>query len=129
MVYALRFTENTRKIKQERRIGPLTAQKLYRATIQLAKIVKKYAFSFEINALLKGDSVPRNSKIIGLSPFMDNDGIIGGKLSHSKLPYSTKYPIVLSLKHNFTKMLIASEHQRLLYAGSQSTLAFLRQRF
>jgi len=35
MAYALRFIENARRVKQERQIGPLTAQELCRATTQL----------------------------------------------------------------------------------------------
>ncbi|KMQ87772.1 hypothetical protein RF55_12859 [Lasius niger] len=131
MAYILRFAGNTRKAKQERRIDSLTAQELNQATIRLAKIVQDNAFATEMKALRKGHPLPRNSKFIGLSPFIDNNGVIrvGGRLSHSKLPYSTKHPIVLPSKHNFTKMLIVSEHQRLLHAGPQSTLASLRQRF
>lgn len=131
VAYILRFIENAKKIKQEHRVGSLTAQELNQAIMRLAKVVQEYAFSIEIKALRKNQSMSRNSKLIGLSPFIDNDGVIrvGGRLLHSKLPYSTKHPIVLPSKHEFTKMLIVHEHQRLLHAGPQSTLASLRQRF
>ncbi|XP_070172242.1 uncharacterized protein [Polyergus mexicanus] len=56
---------------------------------------------------IKNQSMARNSKLISLSPFIENGVIrVGSRLSHFKLPYFTKHPIVLLSKYEFTKMLI-----------------------
>ncbi|XP_012228825.2 uncharacterized protein [Linepithema humile] len=129
--YILRFIDNSRKPRENRNAGSLTAKKMKRATLRLARIVQSYSFFTEIKALHNQQAIPRNSKLLGLAPFLDHDGIIRvrGRLACSKLPYAAKHPIVLPSKHNFTKKLIEYEHERLLHAGSQMTLASLRQRF
>ncbi|XP_011694052.1 PREDICTED: uncharacterized protein LOC105453628 [Wasmannia auropunctata] len=53
----------------------------------------------------------------------------GGRLQYVSLPYSAKHQMVIPSRHSFTKLLIEHEHTRLLHAGSQTTLASLRQRF
>ncbi|XP_036140825.1 uncharacterized protein LOC118644954 [Monomorium pharaonis] len=129
--YILRFINNMRTSKENRNVGFLTATELNSAILRLAKIIQGYSFSAEIKALQNQKAIPHDSKLLGLSPFMDSGGIIrvGGRLSHSYLPYQTKHPVVLPTRHPFTKMLIIHEHQRLLHAGPQATLASLRQRF
>ncbi|XP_036148475.1 uncharacterized protein LOC118647530 [Monomorium pharaonis] len=127
--YILRFIDNMRTSKENRNAGSLTATELNIAILRLAKIIQGYSFSAEIKALQNQKAIPHDSKLLGLSPFMDSSGIIrvGRRLSHSYFPYQIKHPIVLPTRHPFTKMLIIYEHQRLLHA--QATLASLRRRF
>ncbi|GFU52825.1 DUF5641 domain-containing protein [Trichonephila clavipes] len=49
-----------------------------------------------------GDDICNKSKILNLSPFLDDKGIIqvGGRLKHSRLPYSSNHPILLPAKRN-----------------------------
>ena len=47
--------------------------------------------------------------------FLDKDGlyICGGRLGNSDLPYSTRYPILLSRDHPFTVLVVKRAHQSL----------------
>lgn len=129
--YVPRFVNNSRNIRKDRVVGSVIASEIKHAILRLTKIVQSYSFFIEIKVLHNQQAIPRNSKLLGLAPFIDYDGIIrvGGRLASSNLSYSTKHSIVLSSKHIFTKILIEYEHERLLHAGPQITLASLRQHF
>lgn len=94
-------------------------------------MIQNSVFSKEINVLRKGKFVPKKSRLIPYKPFLDNDEIIrvGGRLSHSDLPYDKKYQIVLPSNHHITKLIIRKEHERLKDAGTQATLYSVRERF
>ncbi|GFS99327.1 DUF5641 domain-containing protein [Trichonephila clavipes] len=70
------------------------------AEIYLMKQVQLSSFYKEIRAMQNGDDICNKSKILNLSPFLDDKGIIrvGGRLKHSRLPYSSKHPILLPAK-------------------------------
>ncbi|GFU99793.1 DUF5641 domain-containing protein [Trichonephila clavipes] len=72
------------------------------AEIYLMKQVQLSSFYKEIRAMQNGDDICNKSKILNLSPFLDDKGIIrvGGRLKHSRLPYSSKHPILLPAKRN-----------------------------
>ncbi|GFY24196.1 DUF5641 domain-containing protein [Trichonephila clavipes] len=72
------------------------------AEIYLMKQVQLSSFYKEIRAMQNGDDICNKSKILNLSPFLDDKGIIrvGGRLKHSRLPYSSKHPILLPAKND-----------------------------
>jgi len=137
VAYVLRFINNSRKNKVDRSVGPLTSDELKHAALRLARVVQGYTFRAEIKALQGQQALPRSSKLLGLAPFLDRDGVIrvGGRLKHStktKTFYASifnKASNCIKAKHPFTKMLIVHEHEKLLHAGPQATLASLRQRY
>lgn len=51
---------------------------------------------------------------------------VGGGLSNSDSIYDKRHPLLLSPKHELTKLVFASEDIRLLHAGPQCLLATLR---
>ncbi|GFU81640.1 DUF5641 domain-containing protein [Trichonephila clavipes] len=72
------------------------------AEIYLMKQVQLSSFYKEIRAMQNGDDICNKSKILNLSPFLDDKGIVrvGGRLKHSRLPYSSKHPILLPAKND-----------------------------
>ena len=54
---------------------------------------------------------------------------VGGRAGHANLPYNKRHPILLPRRHEFTELLIRSEHQRLLHAGATLVSASLSRRF
>ena len=85
MAYILRFINNSKR-------SPITAQELNLANIRLAKTIQGYSFSTELKALQTNEPIHRSNKLVGLWSFIDSlAGCVGGKLSDSKLLYSTKY--------------------------------------
>lgn len=85
----------------------------------------------EIEALTRGQPVPRRSALHNLTPFLDDEGVlrVGGRIKHSLLSYDERHPIILPADSHFTGLLISAAHQRTLHGGVQLTLGSLRQRF
>ncbi|XP_018361026.1 PREDICTED: uncharacterized protein LOC108759864 [Trachymyrmex cornetzi] len=128
--YILRFIHNSRPDKCKRR-GDLSTIEIDAATHSLVKMVQASAFSSELRQLLNHQSLPRSSKLLPLTPFLDEQQIlrVGGRLQRANLPYSARHQMLLPSNHPFTKLLIENEHSRLLHLGSQTTLASIRQKF
>jgi len=95
------------------------------------RAVQKGSFPREYQALSKGKSINASSKLLSLSPFIDANGLIrvGGRLKNSDLQFDTRHPILLPREHDLTKRVISHEHVRNMHAGTQATMAFVRQRF
>ena len=54
---------------------------------------------------------------------------VGGRESTSKLSYENQHPLIFHGKHPLTKLLIRSEHTRLLHAGPTLLTASLSRQF
>ena len=76
-------------------------------------------------------NLPNNSALKSLSPFLDPLGIIhvGGRISNAKLSYSRVYPIILHGKHPIVRLIVLSEHRRMLHAGPSLLSASISLRF
>lgn len=128
--YVLRFCNNL-KNKQHRFSGCLLPKELDDSLNQLIKIVQSKHFSKEISEISRNGIVPNNSPILKLSPILDDSGIlrVGGRLKLSSFNFMKKHPALLPKGHNFSISIARREHERLLHAGPQHTLASLRERF
>ena len=76
-------------------------------------------FKEEIHALTSNKALPSKSCLLSLHPFLDSSGIlrVRGREQNSKLSYSNLHPVILHGKHPVTKLIIRTEHLRLLHAG------------
>jgi hypothetical protein len=66
-----------------------------------------------------------------LNLFSDKDGLwrCGGRLGNADVPYSTKYPLLLSRNHPVTPLVINDAHKRVLHNGVRETLTEIRRRW
>ncbi|XP_077262536.1 uncharacterized protein LOC143897601 [Temnothorax americanus] len=75
---------------------------------------------------------PLNAKspLLSLNPFVDHEGLlrVGGRLKNAPISFNSKHPILLA-SHPLVTLLIRQAHSRVLHAGTQLTLATLRQDF
>ena len=133
--WAMRFIHNCVRKKNQLNalnVSPfLTVEELNGAEIYLLSIAQQEHFADEICSIQGKSAIPDSSSILPLHPFMDSNGLlrIGGRDQNSKLPYSTQHPIILHGKHALTKLIIRSEHLRLLHAGPTLLTASLGRRF
>ncbi|XP_071051383.1 uncharacterized protein [Onthophagus taurus] len=129
MAYLLRFVNNIRS--ETKLSGLLSLEELNNATIKLCKIVQNQSFIQEISLLQQGKMVHKQSKLVCLNPFLDNNNLIriGGRLRHSELSYDEKFPIVLPAKHHFVKLIVKYYHHKYLHAGPQFVLSRIRSKF
>ncbi|GBM66234.1 hypothetical protein AVEN_27917-1 [Araneus ventricosus] len=96
--FLFRFISNCRNPESKRK-GSLTSEELSVAEHFLIKQCQFEVFSAEVTGMT-GDNISNKSKILNLSPFLDNKGVmrVGGRLENSQLPYSGKHPIILPSK-------------------------------
>lgn len=130
--WCLRFIHNCQQ-KAEKQIHTsyLTKNEWKSAVTALQRIVQLNEFPTELSALRNKDSLPLKSKLIGLNPFIDANGIIrvGGRLKNSLLPFTQKHPAILPSNHHFTKLIIDHYHLVCLHGGIQLTLNLIRNTY
>ena len=94
-------------------------QKLHEAEYCWISIIQNDHFQNEIQTLKQECLLKKSSPLLPLHPFLDSNKLlhVGGRQQNSKLSYSKQHPLILHGKHPVTKLIIHSEHQRLLHAG------------
>ena len=131
--FILRFTANCRSKKPSAQgnSNVLTVQELNQATCYWIKMIQNDTWHPEIDAINKGSSIRRTSRILSLNPFLDKSRIlrVGGRQENAKAAYDNRHPTILPANHPLVKLLIRSEHLRLLHAGHLLTSASLSRRF
>jgi hypothetical protein len=124
--YVLRFVKNC-KNNQVKEIGPLAPSERDEATRQLIQNAHQLTYRNEINniAAKKAQRLPL---VRQLRLFKDKFGLLrcGGR---APLAESTKFPILLPPRNDFTKLIIVETHVRQLHSGVNATLTALRQRY
>ena len=78
------------------------------------------SFAQEVTALKSQHSISQTSRLLSSNPFLDSSEIlqVGGREQHSNLHHSQQHPVILHGKHFVSRMMVHTEHQRLLHAGS-----------
>ena len=117
-----RFVDNCRRRISDRTLGELLGEllstELKRAEIQLIRHRRP---------------ISPSSKIIGLQPKLDDDGIMrsDGRLRHAKfLSFDVRYPIILPRKSWITKLIVKHFHEQGQHAsGINQTLAAISARY
>ncbi|CAK9814704.1 hypothetical protein ANTQUA_LOCUS8181, partial [Anthophora quadrimaculata] len=126
VAYILRFARNC--LKREPSHGPLTTFELHKAEVRIIILAQQQSYRRELHEL---KSTGRIEILSSLTPFLDPDGIlrVGGRLSHSELPYNEKHPILLHKTNYVTKLIVRDEHIKNLHAGAQMTLNAVRRAY
>ena len=128
-----RFIENCQKPKSDRITGGLSAEELYQAEIKLIKETQRSHFPEEWHSIMRGQKLPSNSKLLGLQPKIDNDGLMrsDSRLKHAKfLSYDVRYPVILPRKSWVTKLIVKEFHEKGHHAsGTNQTLSALSARY
>ena len=85
-------------MKSERRIGTLLVQEIEQAQMFWICNAQAESFPQEVTALVSKQLVSSKSKLVSLSPFLDEHGIIhaGGQIQRAEIPFCTRHPIMNS---------------------------------
>ena len=128
-----RFIQNCQKPNTERTYEELLADELKNAEIQLVRHAQSAEFQEEWKALSRGSSLPANSKLRGLQPKLDEDGLLrsDGRLKHAEfLLHDVRYPVILPRRGWVTKLIVKEFHETGNHAsGTNQTLAALSARY
>ncbi|GFX39989.1 integrase catalytic domain-containing protein [Trichonephila clavipes] len=90
VAHCLIFVKNCSLSACKRRKFFLTTAELTEAEKGIVKLIQRDHFPMEVSYLSAGKQLPSNNKLIPLTPFYDDSGIIhvGGRLKNSILPDS-----------------------------------------
>ena len=79
---------------------------------------------------MQNEPLARKSKLLSISPFLDEKGLmrVGGRLSKADIPTSAKHQIILPDKHPVVQLLIRQYHE-ISHFGTEYVLSAIRQRF
>ena len=131
--WIIRFVKNclARKRRTERLTSFLTVQELADAESYWLSISQQDHFATEVDALKLENSISKSNSLVPLHPIVDSSDLIrvGGREHNSKACYSSQHPIVLHGKHPVTKLIIRSEHTRLLHAGPRLLMSSINRCF
>ena len=89
------------------------------------------SFPQQVAALKSKQHVSSKSRLVSLSPFLDEQGIVraGGRIERADIPFCSRHPILLSPDHEFTSIIIMNCHERLKNEGVDHVRNELRQQY
>ncbi|XP_044248467.1 uncharacterized protein [Drosophila takahashii] len=111
--------------------GFLTTKDLQYARKKLLKHMQITSFPLDYDAVKHGQCLPRKSKLLRLTPFLDESGLlrIGGRIDRSVLPFNAKHPIIVSKESPLALLIIRYFHKANLHTGVDATFHHVRQQF
>ncbi|UYV73851.1 hypothetical protein LAZ67_11001138, partial [Cordylochernes scorpioides] len=131
VAWILRFCHNCR-YSAERYQSHLTTDELRNAHRRILQAIQCLHFKEEIKGLTTLGSVKRTSKIYGLTPFLDDQGIlrVGGRLKWApSMTYEQKHPALLPSSGKVAQMIVQAVHMRTLHGSVHLMLSTLRQKY
>ena len=131
--WVLRFINNCQSAPGNRKVGELSPDEIQDSELLVIRACQQETFGDEYRALMLQKPLSTNSKILGLNPQLDEDGVLrsNSRLVNSDvLPYSARYPIILPRKHDVTRLIVKQEHELGAHiSGTNHTLSALSQRY
>ena len=97
----------------------------------IVRRAQQESYPEEMERLKASKPLRRTSTLLGLTPFLDQDGLmrLGGRIDRVKLPYDCRHPLLLSGRHPLSRLLVLAFHERLRHAGTDFVLSHIRQHF
>ena len=131
VAYVIRFTKNCRlKNKEARSTGPLSYEERNLAKILIWRSVQQEQYGLEMARLVDGKSLPRESSLCKLNPFLCEQGLLrrNSRLINADLDYDTKFPVIIPSGH-IARLLIRFQHIYLNHSGVDSVISSLQTKF
>ena len=133
MANVMKFIYNTRKHKNSGKdASESRVDMLHRAETTLLNLAQNASFRAELEALRKGEAIARNSRLIELSPFIDELHRllrVAGRIQNAPVNYDTKHPIIVDGKSQIGKLVICEYHEVLRHGPTDYIFNAIRMRF
>ena len=131
--WVFRFIKNVRSTSDLSERSPsLTVTELIASENYWLSISQKESFPEELNLLKNKLPLPKGSRLLPLRPLIDGSQSlirVGGRLDHSPLSYTQVHPVILHGSHPVTRLIVETEHLRLIHAGPTLLSSSLSRRF
>lgn len=117
--------------KKEAQKQNLSIEELNEAKLTLIKLFQNKHFGKDIKKLQEENTLPKDSKLKSLYPFLDEKGVlrVGGRLQNSEFSYEKKHPIIIPYACHLTELIIWDAHKQTLHGGNQLTLCQIRHEY
>lgn len=75
------------------------------------------AYESAIRNIQGGKPISKNSSILSLNPYLDDNGILrkGGRLKHSTINANSKHPIIIPKESHIATLLLAHFHKKIFH--------------
>ena len=97
-----------------------------KAKATIFKLLLQQQFGKEMKSLKAEMEIPKGSKILQFSPFLDEEGLIRtkGRIGKSQLDSNAKHPILLNWKHHAVELFLLKEHKDNQHEGPEHVTKF-----
>nr|XP_055025104.1 uncharacterized protein LOC129414995 [Misgurnus anguillicaudatus] len=105
-----------------------TVEMLTKAQNTIIRTVQEETYAKELQCIRDQTSLPQDSLIRALSPFIDTDGLIrvGGRITEASLGYEEKQPIIVPGRHHIATLLVRYYHEQTQHQGRLFTEGAIR---
>ena len=131
--WVFRFIANCRASREHRLDGPLTPDEVQEVEVRIIRDAQRTDFAEEFSAIQRNRALPKNSRLLKLTPKFDHDGLLrcDGRLQYAEnLPYDVRFPIILPRGNWATKLIVKHFHEAGHHVtGTNHTLANLSSKY
>ena len=118
-------------VKHKPSTKTLSVEEREGAQASIFRLLQREQFAEEMKSLKAEKEIPKNSKIIQFSPFIDEPGHIRaqGRIGKSQLNFGTKHTILLHWKHHVVESFLQNEHKNNHHEGTEHVRNIVQQKF
>ena len=101
-----------------------------KAKATIFKLLQQEQFGEEMKSLKAEKEIPKVSKILQFSPFLDEEGLIRakGRIGKSQLDFNAKHPILLHWKYRAVELFLRNEHKDNQHEGTEHVRNIVQQK-
>ena len=101
-----------------------------KAKATIFKLLQREQFGEEMKSLKAEKEIPKVSKILQFSPFLDEEGLIRakGRIGKSQLDFNAKHPILLHRKNRAVELFLRNEHKDNQHEGTEHVRNIVQQK-
>lgn len=121
-----------RRVGQRTSVGEIGVDLIERAIVLLTIRSQQSSFGPEAACLKQGIPLPSKSRILQLTPFLDEQGVMvaEGRISQAEaVPESMKRPMILDGKDSYTRLLIQHFHKKYGHQNRGTVVNCLREQY
>ncbi|XP_037976042.2 uncharacterized protein LOC105390026 [Plutella xylostella] len=105
---------------------------MIRAERLLIKYAQMQSFSDDLKDLKKKNTLSKSSKLLTLSPYLDDFGIlrVGGRIEAARdVPADMKHPVILDGRHHIARLIVKHLHIRAAHGNHETVVNELKQKY